>query len=145
MGRRAGRLQRRDHGSNGILGRVFATGDVTGPTSGGSNYYLGGLVGYNEGKVDHAYAVGNVLGSTVAIAGGLIGANGGGGFTQVSNTYAAGTVAGLAGKTGGLIGESSATVSNSYWNTDSFATPGVGFGTFDGDPKDNVRTADRLR
>jgi filamentous hemagglutinin family protein len=120
-------------GSNGTLGRVFATGHVTGPSSGTATYYLGGLVGYNAGKVDHAYARGNVLGSTVAIAGGLIGANGGGGFTTVSNTYATGTVAGATA--GGLIGISSATVSNSYWNTDSFGGLGIGSGSSTATPK----------
>ena len=97
------------------------------PSSGAGPFYLGGLVGYNDGKVDQAYARSNVQGYTVATAGGLIGANGAGSFTQVSTTYASGTVAGATA--GGLIGSSSATVSISYWNTDLFAGSGIGSGT----------------
>ena len=56
-------------------------------TVGSPNYYVGGLVGYNEGAIAQAYAVGAVSGQYV---GGLAGNNSG----TITQAYAAGAVSG---------------------------------------------------
>ncbi|NBU59528.1 MAG: hypothetical protein EBS23_07150, partial [Betaproteobacteria bacterium] len=101
-------------GSNtSAIGVFHTTGTVTGST------YVGGLIGQSEGTVgatgagNTAYATSAVLGSGSRI-GGLIGyvANG-----SVTNAYATGQV-GLTtqrrNETGGLVGWSDRTISNSY-------------------------------
>ena len=122
---------------NGSISQSYATGVVTG----GMN--VGGLVGWNYGRIDQAYASGSVTGqygvgglaglsdsgrisnsyATGAVngisgVGGLIGniQNGG----QISNTWASGAVRGSS-NVGGLAGSNTgiriATISASYWDT----------------------------
>ena len=72
-------------------------------------YYVGGLVGYNNGIVTNSYSTGNVSG-TVGMVGGLVGKN----TDTVSNSYSTAGVSGVA-NAGGLVGDNwDGTVSNSY-------------------------------
>lgn len=104
--------------------------------------YVGGLVGYNEGRVATSYSTGEIKGVNW-VAGGLIGEHvygatltnsyssatvdgeiwaGGlvGGFINatIQNSYAVGKVTGR-DRVGGLEAEGLGTTSNSYWNTQS--------------------------
>jgi hypothetical protein len=72
-------------------------------------YYVGGLVGFNNGIVTNSYSTGNVSG-TVGMVGGLVGKNTG----TVNNSYSTTGVSGVV-NTGGLVGDNwRGTVSNSY-------------------------------
>ncbi|MGS0744157.1 YDG domain-containing protein [Glaciimonas sp. GG7] len=95
----------------GLIGNnssVINTSYASGSVSGGSE--IGGLIGANSNNVNNSYATGSVHGN-YAYDGGLIGYNGG----SVNGTYATGKVSGN-GSVGGLIGSSSNSVSNSFWD-----------------------------
>ena len=79
----------------------------------GSNS-TGGLVGNLDGDITNSYANSSVDGGSEV--GGLVGINADGGITT---SYAVGAVneSGLASQAGGLVGENSGTVENSYWDT----------------------------
>lgn len=68
----------------------------------GTTAYIGGLAGYNQGKITQCYVIGSVSGRDNV--GGLIGKNYGG---AVSQCYVTGSVSGSEGVIGGLIGSSS--------------------------------------
>ena len=95
----------------GLVGKNYGTVDnsyATGSLS-GTGYYLGGLVGRNEGgTVSNSYATGNVSGDERV--GGLVGDNWGG---TVENSYATGTVSGNR-TVGGLVSDNWGMVSNSH-------------------------------
>ncbi|MBP8261391.1 MAG: hypothetical protein KA118_17215 [Verrucomicrobia bacterium] len=84
----------------------YATGSVTG------DFKVGGLIGSCTigAVVMNSYALGGVAGGT---AGGLVGANEWSDVV-ISNCFAAGPVAGA-----GLVGQSLATTTNSYWDTNT--------------------------
>jgi filamentous hemagglutinin family protein len=125
-------------------------GLVGGSVSGG-NYYVGFLVGYNNGTISNSYATGAVSGS--GWDGGLVGANFGsigtsyatgavtgsgvGGlvgenYRSISNSYAMGRVTGSTWL-GGLVGANFGSISASFWNmTANLALAGVGSGTLTG-------------
>jgi PKD repeat protein len=118
---------------------------VTGDVSGGFDFvggtYVGGLVGFNGGRISESHATGRVNGSwyvgglvgrnrerisrsyaTARVAGsdswgGLVGFNEG----AVSGSYAAGSVVGASSSAGGggLSGTNSGTVSKSYWDVET--------------------------
>ena len=72
-------------------------------------YYVGGLVGYNNGIVTDSYSRGNVSG-IVGMVGGLVGKN----TDTVSNSYSTASVSGVV-NVGSLVGDNwGGTVSNSY-------------------------------
>ena len=72
-------------------------------------YYVGGLVGFNNGLVTNSYSTGNVSG-VVGMVGGLVGKNSG----TVSKAYSSASVIGVV-NTGGLVGDNwDGTVSDSY-------------------------------
>ena len=72
-------------------------------------YYVGGLLGFNNGLVTNSYSTGNASG-TVGMVGGLVGKNSG----TVSNSYSSAGVNGIV-NAGGLVGDNwDGTVSNSY-------------------------------
>jgi hypothetical protein len=72
-------------------------------------YYVGGLVGYNNGIVTDSYSTGNVSG-IVGMVGGLVGKN----TYTVSNSYSTASVSGVV-NVSGLVGDNwDGTVSNSY-------------------------------
>ncbi|WP_234568217.1 GLUG motif-containing protein [Rhodohalobacter sp. 614A] len=60
--------------------------------------HIGGLVGFNAGKIDNSYTTGNVS-SLQAFVGGLVGGN----IGQISNSYSTGSVS-APGSAGGLVG-----------------------------------------
>ena len=93
------------------LGRIDNSYAVANVTAVGSN--SGGLVGYgNPGVINNSYAIGNIRAN--GNAGGLIGRGVG---SVISNSYAAGTVATQSYHVGGLVGEGNGiTLSNSYWD-----------------------------
>jgi hypothetical protein len=72
-------------------------------------YYVGGLVGYNNGIVTDSYTTGNVSG-IVGMVGGLVGKN----TDTVVRSYSTASVSGVV-NVGGLVGDNwDGTVSNSY-------------------------------
>ena len=72
-------------------------------------YYIGGLVGYNNGIVTDSYSTGNVSG-IVGMVGGLVGKN----TDTVSNSYSTTSVSGVV-NVGSLVGDNwDGMVSNSY-------------------------------
>ena len=77
----------------------------------GSDRHVGGLVGYNGGRVENSYATSKVNGGDNV--GGLIGANGG----TVKNCTASGSVRG-GQNVGGFIGYNEVMVNNSYATCD---------------------------
>ena len=99
---------------------VYATGNVSG--SGNGNDDIGGLVGDNsQGNVRRGYAVGSVSGTGGGAdqIGGLVAHNRTGGLIELS--YSIGSVTETSGsadaKVGGLVGENSGDVTDSYWDT----------------------------
>ena len=122
----------------GTVSGSYATGSVSG------NYYLGGLVGYNEGgTISDSHATGSVTGgshqgdytvpgSTGADTGGLVGHNDAG---TVTRSYATGNVSGNS-SVGGLVGFNSGTVSYSHYSTGTVS--GHDFGIVDGWAGDGV-------
>jgi filamentous hemagglutinin family protein len=102
----------------GTVSDSYATGAVNG--SGAS--YVGGLVGQARFvSLTNTYATGAVTGSA---AGGLVGFLDG---TTIARSYATGAVTGWGG---GLVGQSSGSVSSSYWNvtTSGMETSAGGIG-----------------
>ncbi len=96
-----------------VITGAHASGSVTG--TGG---YAGGLVGYNNGRIEKSYATGNVNGG--GDSGGLVGKNNDG---NIYYSYATGNVAGPS-RVGGLVGNADGgTISDSY------ATGNVSFST----------------
>ncbi|TDF95444.1 InlB B-repeat-containing protein [Paenibacillus piri] len=85
----------------------FSTGAVTG------RYYVGGLVGGNEGYVGDAYATGSVKGDQVV--GGLVGVHK---SERIVNTYATGSVVANVG-VGGLVGVNNSNIIDSYYDKET--------------------------
>ena len=129
------------YGRRGTVSNSYSTGSVTGSSCVGGlvgtsfcravsdsyftgivtgDYDVGGLVGYNYGAtVSNSYSTGNVTGDECV--GGLVGLNSN--FVAeymgiVSNSYSTGSVTGDLG-VGGLVGRNEATVSNSFWDTET--------------------------
>jgi len=94
----------------GPVSNSYSTGSVTGV------HHVGGLVGSNRGlsTVSNSYSTGNVAGDESV--GGLVGSNIDRG--TVSNSYSTGSVSGIQ-YVGGLVGWNEATVSTSFWNTET--------------------------
>ncbi len=91
--------------SSTTISNAYATGAVS-----GTNSTAGGLVGMSIGSVTNAYATGSVTAD--GNAGGLVGTAQG----SLTNTYAAGLVSGNSA-VGGLAGaNTTADITNSYWN-----------------------------
>ncbi|USG66548.1 InlB B-repeat-containing protein [Brevibacillus ruminantium] len=88
----------------------FATGEVTG------RYYVGGLVGMNEGYIGDAYATGSVTGDQVV--GGLVGVHD---SERIVDTYATGAVVANMTRSGvgGLVGINNSTVIESYYDKET--------------------------
>ena len=109
---------------------------VTVDTSGGSGNNTGGLVGLNNtGDVIVSYATGDVTGKTSSV-GGLVGSHRASGSAIVAS-YSTGGVTASGATPGGLVGQAQggATVTNSYWDTEtsslSSSTGGTGQTTSD--------------
>jgi len=86
----------------------------------GGWWYVGGLVGWNEGAVSNSYATGNVRGGRDV--GGLVGYNNGG---TVNNSYTTCNVRG-GDCVGGLVGANEGVVSNCYATGDVSGSENVG-------------------
>ena len=119
-GRRAGGLVGINYG--GDITDSFATGAVSG------NHAIGGLVGVNfGGTTSNVYATGAVS-VTNGQAGGLMGLN----EATVQNAYSTGSVSGTGSQIGGLIGGATyggATVTNSFWNSQTSGQSTSAFGS----------------
>ena len=81
--------------------------------------YVGGLVGFNYGRITNSYATGAVTGNSRV--GGLVGDNEG----RVTNSYATGAVTGNS-RVGGLVGDNEGRVTNSYATGAVTGNSGVG-------------------
>jgi hypothetical protein len=97
-------------GLNAFIKNCYANGDVT-----GTQFDIGGLVGYNTGAINYCHSSGNVTGGTKDRVGGLVGYNNG----PVTNCESYGITYGEHWFVGGLIGMNFGDVSNctSYGNT----------------------------
>ena len=92
---------------NCTVSNCYATGTETGSID------VGGLMGLNVGSVSNSYSTGSVTGTSGSFAvGGLVGWNAWG---TIDNCYSTGSVSGNA-SIGGLVGENTGTVSNSFWD-----------------------------
>lgn len=107
-------------GSGGSVSTSYATDNVTGNSNGVASTGIGGLVGQlvSGASISNSYATGSVSGNTDV--GGLVGQATGG---TVTDSYASGAVTG-ASYVGGLAGSNgsggtSATFTDSYWDTQS--------------------------
>jgi hypothetical protein len=99
----------------GLFGRSSGTIrnlGVTGVDIVGQNY-VGGLVGYNSGKITNCYSRVSVTANTQV--GGLVGYNSSG---TINNSYSAGLVTASGVTRGGFIGVNSGTVSGGYYDSD---------------------------
>lgn len=106
------------HRTGGLVGRniagatitkSYATGNVTGRDR------TGGLVGDNYGAISNSYVTSSVSGGRWEI-GGLVGWNRPG--ASITNSYSTGSVTqDTPGTIGGLAGWNEATISNSFWDT----------------------------
>jgi filamentous hemagglutinin family protein len=96
--------------SQGTVSYSYATGTVT-----GKGNFVGGLMGFNSGKVIGSNASGGVSGGSYVggLLGDSVGASGAG--MLISNSYATGNVSGTGNYVGGLVGyNSSPLISNSH-------------------------------
>ena len=98
----------------GLFGRIEAGGSIKNLgikdcNVSGSYYYIGGLVGENDGSIINCYSTGNVSGSYYYV-GGLVGYNNG----SISNCYSTGSVSGSDYYVGGLVGENYGGIGNCY-------------------------------
>jgi hypothetical protein len=96
----------------GLFGAIGASGEVKNVgvinVNMTGDWYVGGLVGENDGTVSNSYSTGNVTGESYV--GGLLGVNRDG---NISNSYSTGNFTGES-YVGGLLGSNDGTVSNSY-------------------------------
>lgn len=112
----------------------FAAGNVS---VGTNSTAIGGLVGYNTGSITNAYAIGAVsAASGWSSVGGLVGFNDSSSDQgYISTTYAAGKVTvdgtGVDGNVGGLVGQNTGSVYDSFWDVtvNPSPMPGIGGGT----------------
>jgi type II secretion system protein G len=103
--------------NNGRINKSYATGSVS-----GNNDRIGGLVGQNYGIITDCYATGEVTGNSET--GGLVGWN----DETIKNCYATGEVTGN-DRTGGLVGyDYYATITNSYYNSETTGQSDTGKG-----------------
>ena len=93
----------------GVVAGSYAAGRVS-----GNGWDVGGLVGYNDGRIIASYAVGPVSGGGENV-GGLVGYNNG----RIIASYAAGAVSGGGENVGGLIGVNVWEVRLGYWDTET--------------------------
>ncbi|MBC6414453.1 MAG: cadherin-like beta sandwich domain-containing protein, partial [Chromatiales bacterium] len=116
----AGGLVGQNDGGSRIT-NSYATGDVKGES------ILGGLVGYNQGRVMNSYATGDVEG--VLSLGGLVGVN----DNSITNSYAAGDVTGES-NVGDLVGSNrDGTITNSSpQSTKALQAPTTATGIYSG-------------
>ncbi|MEC5218852.1 filamentous hemagglutinin family protein [Actimicrobium sp. GrIS 1.19] len=126
--------------NDAIISNSYATGNVSGTgigtrisgISGGASQYIGGLVGKNDVALaagiiqstdsSFSYATGNVSG--VNYVGGLVGWNGT--LGTVSGAYATGNTTGSGDYVGGLAGQNSKTITNSYATGSVIGSANVG-------------------
>ena len=106
----------------GTISNSYATGSVSGSS------FVGGLVGFSNGRIFDSYATGSVS-CSASFCGGLMGTNV---FGTISNSYATGSVSGST-SVGGLVGNNNTgTISNSYWDIDSTGRTNAGDGVSSG-------------
>jgi hypothetical protein len=106
----------------GVVSNSYSTGMVTG------SGYVGGLVGWNTGKTTSSYSSASVTGG--ADVGGLVGLNQGSAGGIITASYSTGSVGpGDAYGVGGLVGDNSGSVTNSYWDVDASGRTGSAGGT----------------
>ncbi|MDO9187776.1 MAG: YDG domain-containing protein, partial [Bacteroidia bacterium] len=86
---------------SGSIANAYATGNVTG------GIYAGGLVGINASVIAKSYATGNV--ANTDRSGGLVGKNY---LGSIDTSFATGNVTGF--YAGGLVGENTSLINNSY-------------------------------
>lgn len=108
------RIDRPYHEYQGLFGYVaegsMVTNMVMENVDIAGNYYVGGLVGSNDGTISNSYVTGIVSGTNNYI-GGLVGCNTRG---TINNSYATGSVSGTDYNVGGLVGLNDNTISDSY-------------------------------
>jgi hypothetical protein len=103
------------------INNSYATGYASGPKD------IGGLAGHNISSISNSYARGDVSGSNFNV-GGLVGFNTG--IGSISNSYATGSVSGTTIDVGGLIGLNNGTgaVDNSFYDSQTTGQLDSGMG-----------------
>jgi hypothetical protein len=132
--------------SDGTIGSSFATGNASITGRAAATYYVGGLVGLDNGPVENGYAEGAVAGENTSAAGGLAG----GTDSPISGSYSTGSVtAGNGSDIGGLVGfdSSHGGLSNNYWDTSTSGVTNLsqGAGTPANDPGITGETTAQLQ
>ena len=94
--------------SRGVISSSYATGTIRGGDS------AGGLVGDNHGQITNSYTNVSVFGGSYI--GGIVGCN----FSEgtVTNSYTVSRLDSSSGSRGGILGNNSGSVVNSYWDRD---------------------------
>ncbi|MEI7839423.1 MAG: YDG domain-containing protein, partial [Methylococcaceae bacterium] len=102
--------------NQGAINGSYNTGKVS-----ASSFGAGGLAGYNSnGVINNSYNLGNIGNSYSNNNGGLVGQNDS--SNGIQNSYNVGLVSG-SDKTGGLVGLGTATIINSFWDTQTSGQP----------------------
>ena len=104
--------------NRGVISSSYATGTIRGGDS------AGGLVGDNHGQITNSYT--NVSVSGGSWIGGIVGCNFSGG--TVTNSYTVSRINSSSGSRGGILGNNSGSVANSYWDRDVNGIFAGGFG-----------------
>ena len=104
--------------NRGVISSSYATGTIRGGDS------AGGLVGDNHGQITNSYT--NVSVSGGSWIGGIVGCNFSGGV--VTNSYTVSRINSSSGSRGGILGNNSGSVANSYWDRDVNGIFAEGFG-----------------
>ncbi len=108
--------------NHGIVTSSYSTGAVS--TTQSSAYYIGGLIGYNDGTTDlKCYSTSNVTATTSGATkvAGISGYNGG----TIKQSYSTGTVNSL-DMVGGIVGRNSGNINQSYSSSAVTGTTKIG-------------------
>ena len=152
--------------NKGTISKVSTNGTISNGQSSNTAAYVGGLVGSNYGTIEKCYTEGKVT-SGGTLVGGLVGKNNSGGkirncystaeikgyssvgglvgnnLAAIETSYAIGkvTATGTTTNIGGLVGSSSGTITDSYWDTETSgetkSKKGTGYTTTEMQTKSN--------
>ncbi len=104
--------------SGNSITNSYSTGNVSSASSSAADSFAGGLVGQHifSGSITNSYSTGNVFSSSSSAAansfvGGLVGSNF---VSSITNSWSTGNVSSSSSFVGGLVGQNSGSITNSY-------------------------------
>ncbi|MCP4708767.1 MAG: hypothetical protein GY869_09095, partial [Planctomycetes bacterium] len=108
------------------ISQSYSISKISGTTT------VGGLSGGNFGQIDNCYALGEVTGDT--FIGGLVG-NNHADSGAILNCYSSGNIIGTGMNVGGMVGQNTGSISQSFWDIDTsgltISSGGIGKATTD--------------